>query len=80
VADAAVDDLLAWLASGSDVDEHLADQLLPFLALARGVSRLTCPRVTPHLETVGWVVRQFLPVTITLGAGPPARIEVAPED
>jgi len=78
VADAAVDDLLAWIASGSAVDDHLADQLLPFLALAPDVSRMTCPRLTPHLRTVGWVVEQFLPVSVGFAAGPPARVEVAP--
>lgn len=78
VADAAVDELLEWVRSGSDVDDHLADQLLPFLALARGQSRLTCPRLTAHLRTVAWVVEQFLPAGITLGEGLPARVDVTP--
>ena len=34
VADAAVDAFLAWRASGAAIDAHLADQLVPFLAVA----------------------------------------------
>jgi RNA 3'-terminal phosphate cyclase (ATP) len=78
VADAAVDQLLAWNASGAAVDEHLADQLVPFLALGRTGSTLTCPRLTSHLTTVAWVVRHFLPATIALDEGPPARVRIDP--
>jgi RNA 3'-terminal phosphate cyclase (ATP) len=76
VADTAVDALLAWRASGAAVDAHLADQLVPFVAFAAGDSRYTCPELTSHLRTVAWVVSQFLPVTITLVDGMPARVEV----
>ena len=58
-------------ASGSDVDEHLADQIVPFLALAGEPSSFTCPRVSRHLETVAWVVEQFLPVDVRLEVGRP---------
>lgn len=78
VADAAVDQLLAWNASGAAVDEHLADQLVPFLALGRTGSTFTCPRLTSHLNTVAWVVRHFLPATIALDEGPPARVRIDP--
>ncbi len=78
VADQAVDPLLAWLTTGALVDDHLADQLIPFLALAPGVSTFTCPTLSPHLRTVAWVVQQFLPVRIDLDDGPPARIEITP--
>jgi RNA 3'-terminal phosphate cyclase len=78
IADAAVDALLAWRATGAALDTHLADQLLPFLALARGPSRFTCATVTPHLATVAAVVGTLLPVAITLEPGPPARVTVTP--
>jgi len=77
VADQAVDPLLAWLATGALVDDHLADQLIPFLALTPGVSTFTCPTLSPHLRTVAWVVQQFLPARIDLDDGPPARIRIA---
>jgi RNA 3'-terminal phosphate cyclase len=78
VADTAVDALLAWRASGAAVDTHLADQLVPFVALADGHSRYTCPGVTSHLRTVAWVVRQFLPVEIVLADDRPALVRIEP--
>jgi len=74
----AVDDLIAWRASGAAVDAHLADQLVPFVALATGPSRYTCPALTSHLRTVAWVVRQFLPVTIVLADDRPPEVRVEP--
>jgi RNA 3'-terminal phosphate cyclase (ATP) len=78
VADAAVDELLEWLRSGADVDDHLADQLVPFLALASAPSCYTCSTVSPHLRTVAWVVEQFLPVRVRLDEVRPARVEITP--
>lgn len=78
VADQAVDELLAHLASGAAVDAHLADQLVPFLALASSPSSFTCPTLSLHLETVAWTVRQFLPARIELGEARPARVAITP--
>jgi RNA 3'-terminal phosphate cyclase (ATP) len=78
VADEAVDALLDWRASGGALDVHLADQLVPFLALAGGPSSYTCPRLSEHLRTVAWVVQQFLPVGIVLHDTRPARVEITP--
>lgn len=78
VADEAVDAFLAARASGAALDEHVADQLVPILALARGPSTFTCPRLTPHLRTVAWVVEQLLPVRVTLQESAPARVRVEP--
>ncbi|MBI2372053.1 MAG: RNA 3'-phosphate cyclase [Deltaproteobacteria bacterium] len=78
VADEAVEGLLAYLASGAAVDDHLADQLVPFLALGREGSEFTCPTLSPHLRTVAWVVQQFLPVRIELADAYPARVRIIP--
>jgi RNA 3'-terminal phosphate cyclase (ATP) len=78
VADAAVDPLLAYRASAAAVDEHLADQLVPFCALASTESTFTCPAISHHLATVAWVVEQFLPVRIHLDAVRPARVRITP--
>jgi RNA 3'-terminal phosphate cyclase (ATP) len=78
VADEAVDALLAWCASGAAVDAHLADQLLPFLALAAGSSSFTCPELSGHLRTVAWVVGQFVAAGIALRDERPARVDVVP--
>jgi RNA 3'-phosphate cyclase len=78
VADDAADQLLTWMATGANVDDHLADQLVPFLALAAGPSSFTCPTVSAHLRTVAWVVQQFLPVRIALAEDAPCRVEIVP--
>ena len=76
VADEAVDPLLAYLQTGASADDHLADQLIPFLAVADTPSAFTCPRLSSHLRTVAWVVERMLPVRVTLAEGLPARVEV----
>jgi RNA 3'-terminal phosphate cyclase len=48
------------------MEPHLADQIIPYLALARGESRFTVSRITKHLLTNAWVVRQFLPAKIEI--------------
>jgi RNA 3'-terminal phosphate cyclase (ATP) len=55
----------AWLGfaqSRAAVDLHLADQLIPYLALAEGESSLVTERLSSHLLTNIRVVEQFLPV------------------
>lgn len=78
VADAAVDALLEWRASGAALDVHLADQLVAFLALAHAPSSFTCPRLSEHLRTVAWVVQEFVPTKISLYDDRPARVEITP--
>ena len=43
-------DLLADLGSGATVDRHLADQVIPFAALAEGTSVFHIPSVTEHVS------------------------------
>jgi RNA 3'-terminal phosphate cyclase (ATP) len=78
VGTAAAADLVDWTLSGAALDVHLADQLLPFLALAAAPSAYTCPALSRHLETVAWVVEQFLPVRVALGGGRPGHVEIVP--
>jgi RNA 3'-phosphate cyclase len=78
VADEAVEAYLAFRAGGAAIDEHLADQLVPFLALGREPSELTCAAASSHLRTVAWVAEQMLPVRVAVDPGPPARVRLAP--
>jgi RNA 3'-terminal phosphate cyclase (ATP) len=78
VADEAVSALLAYLDSGACVDAHLADQLVPFLALARTPSVYTCPARSSHLDTVAWVVQQFGLARVDIADGPPVRVTITP--
>lgn len=49
------------LKSGAGVDIYLADQLIPYMALAGGGS-FTTRMITPHTRTNIWVTEQFLDV------------------
>ncbi len=64
VADEAVDSLRDYIESEGCIDPHLADQLVPFMALARGNSSFTTTRMTEHLLTNLWVIEQFLKAKI----------------
>jgi RNA 3'-phosphate cyclase len=66
VADEAVADLEAFLATDATVDPYLADQLILPLALAPGSSKLHTSRVTQHLLTNAEVLRRFLPVPVEI--------------
>ncbi|MBI5332279.1 MAG: RNA 3'-terminal phosphate cyclase [Candidatus Aenigmarchaeota archaeon] len=46
------------------VDENMADQILPFMALAapHGESRIKAAEITDHVRTNIWVIEKFMPV------------------
>ena len=60
VAEEAVEEFSRYLESGMALDQHLADQLVLPLALAKGRSSFTTSRITQHLLTNAWVVEQLL--------------------
>jgi RNA 3'-terminal phosphate cyclase (ATP) len=62
VAREAVRSLKDYLESDGCIDPHLADQLIPFLILAKGHSSFRTTRVTEHLLSNLWVVQHFSPV------------------
>ena len=64
VADEACAAFAAFHRSEATVDEHLGDQLLLPLAVARGASRFRVPFVTEHMRTNAAVLSSFLPVRI----------------
>lgn len=78
VADEATDALLDFLAGDAATESHLADQLALFMALANGRSVLTTARVSRHLLTNLWTIRQFLPIEVLLegGLGEPGRLTI----
>ena len=78
VADEAVDQVIAYLASGQGVDPHSADQLVLPLALAQGASTLRVAEVTSHLLTNISVIRRFLDRVIDCagGAGGPGTVRI----
>jgi RNA 3'-terminal phosphate cyclase (ATP) len=62
----AAEEFLAHHATGAPVDPHLADQLVLYLALARGESRIATSRITSHLETNLRIAGLFLPFAYRL--------------
>lgn len=48
------------LRSGATVDRHLADHVVPWVALGAGAVRV--PHMTPHLETNAWLCNEMLGV------------------
>lgn len=53
-------DLLETTRSGATVDEHMLDQILPYLALADGRSLVVSEGITAHAETNMRVIEKFL--------------------
>ncbi|NYT00223.1 MAG: RNA 3'-terminal phosphate cyclase [Methanocellales archaeon] len=54
--------LLNELRSGASTDVHLADQLIPYMALADGKCSLTTRALTSHARTNIWLVERILDV------------------
>lgn len=67
VAEEAAGGLCDFLKTEAACDPHLADQLILPMALARGTSRLTTSRVTPHLLTTLQIVQQVLGCPVQVG-------------
>jgi RNA 3'-terminal phosphate cyclase (ATP) len=57
VGKAAAWDLVEAIRSGAQVDRHLSDQLLVYLALAGG--SFTAPAATLHARTMHWLLAEF---------------------
>jgi len=76
VAREACRDLFEYHESSGAIDPHLADQLIPYIALAEGGSTFTTTRITRHLLTNVWTVRQLMDVEITVegSEGEPGRV------
>jgi len=55
-------ELAADLDAGVSLDIHASDQLLLYMALAGGGSRITARTLTSHAQTTIWLIEQFLPV------------------
>ncbi|MFH0810661.1 MAG: RNA 3'-terminal phosphate cyclase [Pseudomonadota bacterium] len=76
VADEAAEVFFDFLDGTGAVDEHLADQLVVYMALAKGESSFRTSRVSPHLVTNIWVVENFMGKIFQLEGdlGEPGRV------
>jgi RNA 3'-terminal phosphate cyclase (ATP) len=62
----AAEKLHAELSVRPSVDVHLADMLIPYLALAQGKSAYLTRKLTDHLETNIWLVQEMLNAKINV--------------
>ncbi|MBU1120689.1 RNA 3'-terminal phosphate cyclase [Candidatus Micrarchaeota archaeon] len=62
----AAENFLKELNSGKPIDKFLADQLIPFMAIAEGHSTIECSEITQHIITNISVVEKFLEVKFDL--------------
>ncbi len=69
IAEFVVNSLLGDLETGATCDRHLADQLILFAALARGVTEYRIPTRTDHVESNLWLVGEILGATSALSDG-----------
>jgi RNA 3'-terminal phosphate cyclase len=53
-------ELLKEQKSNACLDRHLADQILPYMALAKGKSSATVSEITNHCKTNIWVIEKFI--------------------
>jgi len=81
VADEACKDFLDYVKTSAVVEEHLADQLIPFLALAQGESNFSVSKISQHLLTNIWITQQFLPVKIEVEGkeNQPGKVKIIPQ-
>lgn len=62
VGEEAARKILKELESASTADVHLADQLVPYLALSKDKSEMIVRKMTKHLETNLYITQKFLDV------------------
>ncbi|MHA2312757.1 MAG: RNA 3'-terminal phosphate cyclase, partial [Candidatus Thorarchaeota archaeon] len=58
--------LLKEISTGMAVDSHLCDMLIPYMALADGVSRIGVTEVTSHLMTNIWAAEKLIDAEFSL--------------
>ncbi|MCX8204385.1 MAG: RNA 3'-terminal phosphate cyclase [Candidatus Nezhaarchaeota archaeon] len=77
VGEEAANSLLRQLETQASVDKHLGDQLIVYMALAKGRSRIKVSELTLHTVTCIEVVKRLLGVKVKVegGLGGPALIE-----
>jgi len=77
VGETAATELLGGISSGATADIHAADQLLIYMALARGKSSITVRELTGHIRTGIWLIEQFIDKKFTVSMqGNAYKIEI----
>lgn len=66
VVNAAMDSLTNWLETDATLDPYLADQALLIAALCEEPTVYTTSAITKRLTTMAWVIKEFLPIHVTI--------------
>ena len=66
VGRAAAEKLIAELSVMPTVDVHMADMLIPYMALAEGTSSLLTREISDHVETNVWLAEKMLKVRFNI--------------
>jgi len=61
--------LLGEMATGASLDRHMADQILPFMALSGRECAATVSEITTHAKTNMWVAEKFIRGKFEAGDG-----------
>jgi RNA 3'-phosphate cyclase len=69
VGEQAAAELSRALSTGATVDSYIADQILPYMALAQGKSVILAPSATKHMKTNLWTIEKFLDAAFTIEYG-----------
>jgi len=80
VVQSAFNEFAEWFRTDATVDPYLADQLLLPAVLAGAPSTMKPSRLTRRLITMAWVIKQFLPVHVTIlgQEGEPGTVKIGP--
>jgi len=58
--------LVSEISTGKAIDSHLADMIVPYLAVAKGESKIGISQVTSHLTTNLWTIERILGTPMNL--------------
>lgn len=80
VIDQAWEQLEQFMRSPGTLDSYLADQALVTAAFANSPTTFLTERITPRLQTMAWVIKQFMPIEITIlgRPGESGKVSVKP--
>ncbi len=78
VGEEAASKLVKDLSTGMALDRHMSDNIVPYIALAKGTSEVGCAELTMHAYTNLWLVKKILNVEPEVDGdlGKPFRLRV----
>jgi RNA 3'-phosphate cyclase len=74
----AAEHLVGEISRGKAIDSHLADMIVPYLAVANGESTIGISEITSHLTTNLWTIEQILgtPMNLEGNIGEPGLLKI----